>query len=87
MKREIRYRTKLISFILLSVLVVSMVGMYNAVSSNILLQEMQALLISSQELTDINDQVNVIYTNFSAYLSTQMSAKQTPDIRFTGNSD
>lgn len=73
MKREIRYRTKLISFILLSVLIVSIVGMYNSVSSNILLQEMQELLISSQELTDTNDEVNIIYANFSAFLSTPNS--------------
>lgn len=73
MKRETSYRTKLISFILLSTLVVSLVGLYSATSSRMLLQETQVLLISSQELTNISEEINQIHTDFTAYLFTRSS--------------
>ncbi len=73
MEKNASFRTKLLTFFVLAMLVLIMVGLYNAVSSRMMLQDMDRLLRRSAELTAIYDQINDIQNDLESYLSTRSS--------------
>lgn len=69
----ISYRTKLIWFFLLVIMITTLVGLYNYFSSRVLMKDMTRLINRSQELTTIYDELEQIQKELEVYLSTRSS--------------
>lgn len=73
MKNRVAYRTKLIIFILLAVILIFFVGLYNSLSSRFLFKETQGLLETSYQITTLYEQVDATQKELENYLSTRSS--------------
>ncbi len=72
-RRDLSYRTKLTSFFLLATAITIIVGLYNYISSRMLMEDMTDLLNKSQELTALYKEVDEIQNDLEVYLSTRSS--------------
>ncbi len=72
-RKDLSYRTKLTSFFLLAIAITILVGLYNYISSQMLMQDMTDLLNKSQELTALYKEVDEIQSDLEVYLSTRSS--------------
>jgi sensor histidine kinase YesM len=71
--RDFTYRTKLIGFFLLAIIITMLVGLYNYTSSRILMKDMTDMLNKSQELTTLYNELDQIQNVLEVYLSTRSS--------------
>lgn len=72
-KKNFSYRTKLIWFFSLAITITILVGLYNYVSSRMLMREMTDLINRTQELTEIYNQIDEVQVNFENYMFTRSS--------------
>lgn len=72
-RRDLSYRTKLTSFFLLATAITILVGLYNYISSGMLMEDMTDLLNKSQELTALYKEVDEIQNDLEVYLATRSS--------------
>lgn len=72
-RRDFSYRTKLTSFFLLATAITILVGFYNYISSQMLMEDMTDLLNKSQELTSLYKEVDEIQNDLEVYLATRSS--------------
>ncbi len=73
MKKKFAYRTKLIIFILFIILLIFLAGTYNSVSFRQLFSETRQLMLLSQQLTVIYDQIKTVQEDMEVYLFTRNS--------------
>lgn len=73
MQKQMSYGAKLIIFFLLATVITAMVGLYNYVSSRVLMSDMTGLLNRSQELTTLYNELDQIQNYLNDYLSTRSS--------------
>lgn len=72
-RRDLSYRSKLTSFFLLATAITILVGLYNYISSRMLMEDMTDLLNKSQELTSLYKEVDEIQNDLEVYLATRSS--------------
>lgn len=73
LRKDLSYRTKLVSFFLLATAITILVGLYNYISSHMLMEDMTDLLNKSQELTSLYNELDEIQNDLEIYLATRSS--------------
>ena len=68
--RRLKYRTKLISFFILAISISTLTGLYNYISSQVLMKNTIKVLTESQELTVVYKELEAIQNNLEVFLST-----------------
>lgn len=69
----LKYRTKLITFFILAIMISTLTGLYNYKSFEVLMESTVKVLKESQELTVVNKEINSIQNNIEIFLSTNSS--------------
>ncbi|MDF2821145.1 MAG: hypothetical protein K0R15_1586 [Clostridiales bacterium] len=71
--RQTKYRTKLIAFFIMAVLISSMSGMYSYVSSHMIITDTASMFEKNLELTVVYEEIGAIGQELEIYLSTNSS--------------
>lgn len=72
-KKDISYRTRLITFFILAMLIAILVGLYSYMSSRVLMNDMTRLIERTQDLTELYNELDNIQMHTEDYLTSRSS--------------